>query len=243
MSLDATVDVVLGELTLDLDLNLTPGEVVAVVGPNGSGKTTLLRVLAGFEPLRHGRVVLDDRVLDDPDADVLVAPQHRSCGMIFQDHRLFPNLTVLENVAFGLRSRGMARTEARRQAHEWLELMGLEEFSDASPAVLSGGQGQRVALARTLITKPRLLLLDEPMAALDLESRVALRAELRTRLAGHGGYGVLVTHDPLDVAAIADRVIVVEAGRVVQRGTLSEITTQPCTSYVTELADTLKGQT
>lgn len=232
MSLDAMVDVALGDLALHVHLVVATGEVVAVIGPNGSGKTTLLRVLAGLEPLQHGRVVLDDRVLDDPEAGVLVAPPLRSCGMLFQDDRLFPHLSVVENVAFGLRSRGMARVEARRRAHEWLEVMSLEEFADALPGMISGGQAQRVALARTLVTEPRLLLLDEPMAALDLESRTSMRAELRTRLLGRPGYCVLVTHDPLDVAAIADRIVIIEAGRVVQQGTLSEVTARPADASV-----------
>ena len=243
MSLDAVVDVELGALALRVHLEVAPGEVVAVVGPNGSGKTTLLRVLAGLQPLQRGRVVLDDRVLDDPDAGVLVAPKNRCCGMLFQDHRLFPHLSVVENVAFGLRSRGMARTEARRKAHEWLELLSLEEFADAAPEVLSGGQAQRAALARTLVTEPRLLLLDEPMAALDVENRVSMRAELRDRLDGRPGCSVLVTHDPLDVAAIADRMVVIEAGQVVQQGTLAEVTTRPGTAYVTELAGALTSGT
>ena len=239
MSMDAQVDVVLGDFTLSVHLEVAPGEVVAVLGPNGSGKTTLLRVLAGIEPLHRGRIVLDERVLDDPETNVLVAPQDRSCGMMFQDHLLFPHLSVVENVAFGLRCHGVARAKARRRATDWLKMMHLDEFARAMPGSLSGGQAQRVALARTLINEPRLILLDEPMAALDVVNRGAMRSELRNRLSDLGGCTVLVTHDPADVAAIADRVVIIEAGRVAQQGTLAEVTTQPGTAYVAELADAL----
>jgi molybdate transport system ATP-binding protein len=239
MSLDAAVQVQLGDFSLDVRISVAPGEVLAVLGPNGSGKTTLLRALAGLEPLRAGRIVLDERVLDDHGARVLVAPEHRSCGLLFQDHVLFPHLSVCENVAFGLRSRGVPRAEARRRAHDWLELLELSGFADASPEALSRGQAQRVALARTLVTEPRLLLLDEPMASLDVANRGVLRAELADRLGRFTGCTILVTHDPLDVAALADRVVIVEAGRVVQAGTLAEVTTAPGTDYVVELAGAL----
>lgn len=239
MSLDADVQVRLGDFTLDVRLTVASGEVVAVLGPNGSGKTTLLRALAGVEPLQQGLIMLDDRVLDDPAANTLLPPQDRACGLLFQDHVLFPHLSVCENVAFGLRSRGTPRAEARHRAHEWLDLMGLDSLSDASPGSLSGGQAQRVALARTLITEPQLLLLDEPMSALDVVNRGMLRTELEDRLGHYPGCTVLVTHDPQDVAAIADRVVIIEAGRVVQTGTLTEVTATPGTSYVAELADAM----
>ena len=148
MSLDATVQVALGSLELDVRLAVAPGEVIAVLGPNGGGKTTLLRALAGFQPLDGGRIVLDDRVLDDPAAGVLVEPRRRSCGLLFQDHLLFPHLSVLDNVAFGLRRNGADRDAARRRAHEWLTVVGLEEAAAAAPRELSGGQAQRAALAR-----------------------------------------------------------------------------------------------
>ncbi len=241
MSLLADVGVELGVLSLEVQLQVAPGEVVAVLGPNGSGKSTLLRVLAGFEPLQRGRIVLDARVLDDPEADVLVAPPQRACGMLFQDHRLFPHLSVLENVAFGLRSRGVPRSEARLRAADVLEEMSLDAYGEARPETLSGGQAQRVALARTLVTEPRLLLLDEPMSELDVASRGALRNELRTRVIDLGGCTVLVTHDPFDAAVIADRVVIIEKGRLVQEGTLDEVTAQPATEYVAELASALRA--
>ena len=147
MILDATVQVARGSLELDVRLAVAPGEVVAVLGPNGGGKTTLLRALAGFEPLDGGRIVLDERVLDDPAADVLVEPRRRSCGLLFQDHLLFPHLSVLDNVAFGLRSVGVGRDEARRRAREWLAVVGLDGAAAAthasSPAVRPSGRPSR----------------------------------------------------------------------------------------------------
>jgi molybdate transport system ATP-binding protein len=235
MSLDAEVDVTVGGFEERLHLAVADGEVVAVLGPNGSGKSTLLRVLAGLLPLDRGRVVLDGTVLDEPASGVLVPPERRACGMVFQDYLLFPHLTVLANVAFGLRSRGMARTEAHRRAGQWLDRMDLGDRAGSKPGELSGGQAQRVAMARALATGPTLLLLDEPLAALDAGIRGSVRHQLRQHLVAFGGSCVLVTHDPLDAAAMADRLVILEAGRVVQQGTLEEVTTRPRTAYVAEL--------
>ena len=235
VSLDAEVHVTIGTFDQRLHLDVAAGEVVAVLGPNGSGKSTLLRALAGLQPLTGGRIVLDGQVLDDPTTRVLVPPERRSCGMLFQDYLLFPHLTAAENVAFGPRSRGMPKAEARRCALEWLDRMGLAEKARSKPHQLSGGQAQRVALARTLATDPRLLLLDEPMAALDVGTRGSVRHQLRSQLRRFAGSCVMVTHDPLDAAAIADRLVIIEAGRVVQQGTLQEVTTRPRTRYVTDL--------
>ncbi len=235
MSLDAEIHVTVGTFEQRLHLTVAGGEVVAVLGPNGSGKTTLLRTLAGLQPLREGRIVLDGQVLDDPAAGVLVPPEARPCGMLFQDYLLFPHLTVVENVAFGLRSRGTPKGEAHRGALEWLGRVGLAEKARSKPGQLSGGQAQRVALGRTLATCPKLLLLDEPMAALDIGARGSVRHELQSQLRSFSGSSLLVTHDPLDAAALADRVIIVEEGTVAQEGTLEEITTRPRTRYVAEL--------
>jgi molybdate transport system ATP-binding protein len=235
MSLDAEIHVTLGTFEQRLHLDVADGEVVAVLGPNGSGKSTLLRALAGLRPLSGGRIVLDDQVLDDPDAKVLVPPEHRQCGMLFQDYLLFPHLTAVANVAFGLRSRGASNADADERALEWLGRMGLADKAQSKPRQLSGGQAQRVALARALATDPRLLLLDEPMAALDLGTRGSVRHHLRRHLAEFTGSCVLVTHDPLDAAAIADRLVIIEAGRLAQQGTLKEITTRPRTAYIAGL--------
>jgi molybdate transport system ATP-binding protein len=235
VSLNADVQVTVGTHELRLHLEVANGEVVAVLGPNGSGKSTLLRVLAGLQPLSGGRIVLDGQILDDPSANVLVPPEKRSCAMVFQDHLLFPHLTAEENVAFGPRSRGARKVDATQRAFGWLGRMGVADKAQSKPRQLSGGQAQRVALARALATDPRLLLLDEPMAALDVGTRGSVRHELRKHVSALTGPCIIVTHDPLDAAAIADRLIIVEGGRVVQQGTLEDETTRPRTEYVAEL--------
>lgn len=236
MSLLADVRVTLGDFSEQVEVEVDDGEVVAVLGPNGSGKSTLLRALAGIQPLTSGRIELDGTVLDDPRSGVLVPPERRPCGVVFQDYLLFPHLDAQANVAFGLRNRGVTKAHAARRALEWLERMGVAEQASMKPARLSGGQAQRVALARALAVEPRLLLLDEPMAALDVGQRGSVRHELRLHLQAFGGSCILVTHDPLDAAAIADRLVIVEDGAVVQEGTLGAITTRPRTDYVAELA-------
>jgi len=235
MSLEADVVVRRGALEVRAALSVERGETVAVVGPNGAGKSTLLRCLAGLLPIEEGTISVDGTVLDDPSLDVLVAPEHRSFGVVFQDHLLFPHLTALDNVAFGLRARGVRRSEARATSAEWLERLGLGSCSSSLPAALSGGQAQRVALARALATQPRVLLLDEPLAALDASTRVAVRTELRRHLESFDGMRVLVTHDPVDANALADRVVVLEAGRVVQQGALAEVAASPRSRFVADL--------
>ncbi|MBW3614863.1 MAG: ABC transporter ATP-binding protein [Actinobacteria bacterium] len=233
--LEARVQLVKGALHLDVSLSVGMDEVVALVGPNGAGKTTLLRALAGLEPLLGGRVVLAGQVLEDRAAGVRVAPHERPVGVVFQDYLLFPHLSALDNVAFGLRNRGRRRSEARQLALGWLERMGLAARADARPHELSGGEAQRVALARALVVEPRLLMLDEPLTALDRQARVEVRSQLRRQLAAFPGVRLLVTHDPVDAISLADRLVVVEEGRVVQSGSLTDITTRPRSRYVAEL--------
>jgi molybdate transport system ATP-binding protein len=235
VSLVARVARRLGRLDLDAELTVQPGELLAVLGPNGAGKTTLLRCLAGLEPIDSGRIEIDGVVADDPAADVFVSPEHRPVGVVFQDYLLFPHLSVLENVAFGLRARGVGKADARSRAAEWIERVGLTAHAGAKPPALSGGQAQRVALARALATDPRLLLLDEPLAALDVATRADVRRDLRRHLGSFDGIRVMVTHDPIDAYALADRVAVLDAGRVVQMGTLSEVTAHPRSRYVADL--------
>lgn len=244
MSLDATLDVALGSLVLDVAITIGEGEVVAVLGPNGAGKTTLMRAIAGLLPLRGGHVRLDGQMLEDVASHQYVPTDKRSIGVVFQDYLLFPHLTVRENVAFGLRSRGVARRSASERANEWLERLGLVSYADARPAQLSGGQRQRVALARALAPKPRLLLLDEPLSALDLTTRAEVRRDLRRHIGSFPGLRLLVTHDPLEAAALADRLVVIEQGRMVQSGTSEEITERPRSQYVAELVgvNLLKGR-
>jgi molybdate transport system ATP-binding protein len=179
--------------------------------------------------------VLDGIVVDEPAERVLVPPEHRRCGVVFQDNMLFPHLTAEANVAFGLRCRGLSRTQAAQTARVWLEMFELGDRASAKPSRLSGGEAQRVALARALAGDPRLLLLDEPMAALDVEQRGSVRHHLRHHLREFGGSCVVVTHDMLDAAAVADRLVVIENGAVVQKGTLEEFAAQPRTAYVAQL--------
>jgi len=212
MSLEARVGLRLGRLDLEVELAVGTGELVVLLGPNGAGKTTLLRALAGLVPLDRGRVVLDGAVLEDTAAGAWVPTERRPVGFVFQDYLLFPHLSALENVAFGLRARGLARAEARRRAAAWLDRVGLAAHAAARPRALSGGQAQRVALARAMVGEPRLLLLDEPLAALDAATRAEVRRDLRRHLASFGGTRLLVTHDPLEALALADRLVVLEGG-------------------------------
>ena len=218
-----------GGFTLDLEITGGRGEVVALLGPNGAGKTTALRALAGLVALTGGRIDLGGEPLHT------VPAERRPVGMVFQDYLLFPHLSALDNVAFGPRCRGAGKSEARRLAGEWLARVGLAEHAAKKPRALSGGQAQRVALARALAIRPRLLLLDEPLAALDAHTRLDIRAGLRRHLADFAGVTVLVTHDPLDAMVLADRLIVVEGGRVVQQGGPAEVARHPRTDYVARL--------
>nr|WP_308103969.1 ABC transporter ATP-binding protein [Actinocorallia sp. API 0066] len=227
--LSARLDVRRGAFRLDLALDVAGGEVVALLGPNGAGKTTALRALAGLVPLDGGGITLQGRPLDK------VPVEKRPVGMVFQDYLLFPHLSVLENVAFGPRSRGVKAAQARKRAQELIARVGLTGYEKAKPGELSGGQAQRVALARALAVEPALLLLDEPLAALDAHTRLEIRAGLRGHLAAFGGVAVLVTHDALDAMVLADRLIVIEDGRIVQEGTPTEIAHRPRTDYVARL--------
>ncbi|MFC1415788.1 ABC transporter ATP-binding protein [Streptacidiphilus cavernicola] len=220
---------------LDVSLSARPGEVLALLGPNGAGKTTALRALAGLTPLTAGRLTLDGRTLEQPDARLRIAPEDRPVGVVFQDYLLFPHLSALDNVAFGLRTRGARKAAARTEAVGWLERVGLADHASARPRALSGGQQQRVALARALAPRPRLLLLDEPMAALDARTRLDVRSQLRRHLAAFDAVAVLVTHDPLDAMVLADRLTVIEDGRVVQDGPPAEIARHPRSDYIARL--------
>lgn len=222
MSLEANVRVP----SRGLDVALTAAGATAVVGPNGAGKSTLVAAVAGLIDY-EGAVSLDGRPLD------ALPAERRRVGVVFQDYLLFPHLTVLENVAFGPRAQG--RRDARAIASAQLERLGAGSLAARHPAELSGGQAQRVALARALAADPEVLLLDEPLAALDVEVRDEVRAELAEHLAGFGGVTIVVTHSLADVAALASDVVVLERGRVTQRGSLAELTRAPATPYVARL--------
>jgi molybdate transport system ATP-binding protein len=236
LTLSAAIGLQRGALALDVSLHAGGEGVLALLGPNGAGKSTILRALAGLEPLAAGRVVLGDVCLEDAGRGVRLPPERRGVGLVPQDVVLFAHLTVLDNVAFGLRCRGSTRREARRRARGWLDRLGVAAVASVRPRALSGGQAQRVALARALATEPRLLLLDEPLAAVDASARADLRRALRHHLGGHAGVRILVTHDPLDAAALASRVAIIEAGRVVQHGTFHEVTARPRSTWVARLA-------
>ncbi|MFJ8578360.1 ABC transporter ATP-binding protein [Micromonospora sp. NPDC093277] len=233
--LDAHLVVDRGAFRLDVALRIAAGEVVALLGPNGAGKTTALRALAGLQPLTDGHLTLAGGDLDRPERRVWTPPEDRPIGVVFQDYLLFPHLTAVDNVAFGLRRRGFQRPAARAQAQSWLARVGLAEHGRRKPRQLSGGQAQRVALARALAVDPTLLLLDEPLAALDARTRLDTRAELHRHLAAHPGATLLVTHDPLDALVLADRLVIVEDGRLVQEGDAATVTARPRTDYVARL--------
>jgi molybdate transport system ATP-binding protein len=230
------VDAAVPERDVEAALTVPDGETVAILGPNGSGKSTLLSVVAGLVRPARGRVVLDGRELTVAGAgsSVHVPPHDRRTAMLGQDPLLFPHLSALDNVAFGARSGGLGRREARERAQAWLDRVGVGELSGRRPGRLSGGQAQRVAVARALAAEPQLLLLDEPMAALDVDVAPAMRQMLRTVLADRTV--VLVTHDVLDALLLADRVVVLDAGRVVEEGPSSEVLSRPRSAFAARLA-------
>jgi molybdate transport system ATP-binding protein len=236
MGLTVQAAVRIGTLDLDVALDVEDGETVAILGPNGAGKTTLLRTIAGLVPIDSGRIALDDAVLDDG-GQTWVPPHRRPVGVVFQDYLLFPHLNAVDNVAFGLRTRGASRATAQARAITYLERFGLADAARAKPRELSGGQAQRVALARAMATEPRLLLLDEPLAALDASARAATRRDLGHWLGSFSGMRILVTHDRLDAAALADRIVILEHGAKTQDGTFNEIAARPRTDYAAEMVD------
>ena len=234
MTISARFTIERSAFVLDVDLTLRAGEVTAVVGPNGAGKTSLLRVLSGLERISTGEIRVDDRLVDDG-RRVFVAPKDRSTGYVFQDYVLFPNLSVCENVAFGLRARGVSRKVARESAERLLLDLGISSLAERRPPTISGGQAQRVALARALAFDPSVLLLDEPLSAADAATKNQLRAGLVARLQEFEGCCVVVTHDPIDALLFADRVVVLEGGKVVQDDSPDAIAKHPRTSYVAAL--------
>ncbi|MFD3522811.1 ABC transporter permease [Streptomyces sp. NPDC058653] len=212
-----------------LTLDAEPGTTIAVVGPNGAGKTTLLRALLGLTPRAHAELRLGA-------LDVTALPPHRrGVAWVPQDGALFPHLSALSNTAYGLRAHGATRADARRSAQLWLDRLGVGHLAHRRPAQVSGGQAQRVALARALATSPRLLLLDEPLAALDQTTRARVRHTLRGHLEGFGGVCLMVTHDPVEAVSLADRVLVLDEGRVVQDAPPAEVARNPRSPWVARM--------
>lgn len=220
---------------LELDLQIPVGTTVALLGPNGAGKSTAVAAIAGLLPIDTGTLSLDGTLLDDPARSVFVPAEDRKIGVVFQDYLLFPNLSVLENVAFGLRSRRIPREDAHSQARNWLSRLGLADLERRKPGDLSGGQAQRVALARALVSEPDLLLLDEPLSALDVTTRTELRHTLAEHLDAFVGPRLLITHDPAEAFLLADEIHVIEDGVVTQHGTADDIRLRPRTRYAADL--------
>ncbi len=224
-----------GTFRLDADLTAAPGEVLGVLGPNGAGKTTLLRALSGLDALTSGSIRLGDLTLDDAGTDTFVPPERRPVAMVFQNYRLFPHLDVRDNVAYAPRVQGSSRRLARAAADTWLERFDLSDLADRRLHQISGGQAQQVALARALAADPTLLLLDEPLSALDARTRMEVRAHLRRHLEQFTGPVLIITHDPLEAMIMADRLVVIENGLIVQQGSPAQVARQPATQYVARL--------
>jgi molybdate transport system ATP-binding protein len=233
--LDARVVVRRPPFTLDVALEIGPGEVVAVLGPNGAGKSTLLRTVCGLEPVGDGHIRLGEMLLDEPSTSTFVPAAKRRVGIVFQDYRLFPHLTALDNIAFGARSSGRTSRQSRDAARVWVDRLHLTDLAHRKPGALSGGQAQRVALGRALASDPTVLLLDEPLAALDAGTRLDLRSDLREHLHQFDGPTLIVTHDPLDALVLADRLVVLEDGVITQQGTALDVARRPASDYVARL--------
>lgn len=254
--LQADLAVDRGGFRLEVELRVAPGETLALLGPNGAGKSTIVDLLAGIVPLDRGRLTLGDRVLDEPSAGCFVPSEDRNIGIVFQDPLLFDHLSVTDNIAFPLRHRrstlstgsagsagatlpvrrhGRGRRAARLAVAPLLHALELTELADERPDRLSGGQAQRVALARALAGGPDLLLLDEPLAAVDISTRARLRRTLVTHLDRFAGPRLVITHDPAEAIALADRLAVIENGRLVQEGRPEELERHPATPWVAAL--------
>jgi molybdate transport system ATP-binding protein len=244
MSLDLQAIIDVADFVVEIDVTIERGETVALVGPNGAGKSTVLRAIAGLHPITSGQLAFGDDVWDDPAEGTFLAARHRAVGAVFQQYLLFEHLSALDNVAFGLQARRIDKSPARDAARAALDRLGISAIAAQMPSALSGGQAQRVALARALVVEPAVVLLDEPLSALDATSRGAVRHDLPRWLAetrasdGGAPARLVVTHDPVDAHALADRVVVLEAGHVTQTGTPGDLAARPRSTYVADLMGT-----
>jgi len=230
MSVTARIVTSVGDFHLDAQLACAPGETVALLGPNGAGKSMIVKAIAGLQPIERGCIRIDSTPADEPASTTFIPPEHRRVGVVFQDYLLFPHMSVRQNIEFGPRNLKVTGT-----TQPWIERLDLTELLERKPAQLSGGQSQRVAIARALATNPRALLLDEPLAALDAATKQGVRGQLRHFLTDFEHGTILVTHDPLDALVLADRIVVVEDGRVTQQGPTAEVASQPRTDYLAKV--------
>jgi molybdate transport system ATP-binding protein len=221
---------------LDASLQVERGDTHALVGPNGAGKSTLVSAIAGLLAIDEGSITLNGAMCDDPRTGLFRPPQDRSVSVMFQDGVLFPHLTVFQNVAFGLVSREVPKSEVQLRASEWIANVGLNGIEDRRPSELSGGERQRVALARALVLEPDVLILDEPLSALDVTARGSMRGLIRQRLAAFDGAAIVITHDPMEAMLLGDVVHVLEDGAIVQSGTPSDIRLKPASRYSADIA-------
>jgi iron(III) transport system ATP-binding protein len=210
-----------------VDVTAAPGEFVTLLGPSGCGKTTLLRMIAGIESPSGGRITIDGRVVNDAESGVMVPPEKRQLGMVFQSYAVWPHMTVRRNVEYPLRSARIGRSERRRRALEALDAVGLAALADRYPAEMSGGQQQRVSLARAIVSRPSLLLLDEPLSNLDARLRESMRVELKRLQLELGLTTLYVTHDQSEALAMSDRILVMDSGRVLQNADPESVYRRP----------------
>jgi len=224
----------LREFDLDIALSVRAGETLAIIGPSGAGKTSVLGLIAGLLTPDGGRIVVGERVLFDSARGINVPPERRHLGYVLQDYALFPHLTVLGNVEYGMRARGMARDEIARRATETMRMLGITHLAGIRPGGISGGERQRVALARAIAAGGQALLLDEPLAALDAQTRQTARGDLRRVIRSVGLPAVFVTHDYVDALAFGDQICVIDRGEVVQTGTQEDLLLRPKARFVAE---------
>ena len=238
--MDLTARIEIDETThpVTFEETIHANEIVGLLGPSGAGKTSIVLALAGLRRVARGAIRMGHQTWTDAERGIHVPPDRRRMGVVFQEDRLFPHLNTTDNVAFGPRSIGVGRSASRRSAAMWLERLDIGHLAERPVTELSGGEGRRVALARALASDPVAVALDEPTTGLDVETRHEIRAMLRSRLRDMGIPTLIVTHDPMDVMVLADRIVVLEEGQVTQRGTVADLTARPRSAWIARLAGT-----